>query len=94
MQHTKPHRMRQLTTALSGYGDTHGTSFVVETFNRYLEIQDLNPSRLKVTDHAINDFVDFFLAQETGRLCQSEEGRILLETVVMLVRGHTLFDDC
>ena len=46
----------------------------METFNKYLEIQDLNPSRLKVTDEAVNDFVDFFLAQESGRLCQSEEG--------------------
>ena len=74
MKRTLARKICQQTSLLSGFGDTHGTSFVVEIFNKYLEIQDLNPFRLTVTDQAINDFVDFFLAQETGRLCQSEDG--------------------
>lgn len=64
-----------------GYGDTHGCDFVVETFSRYLEIQDVNASKLKVTDKAVNDFVDFFLAQETGHVCQSDDGECQLLAV-------------
>jgi len=49
---------------------------VAEFFSKYLQYQDLNPSSIKVTDQTINEFVDYFLAQDTGRCCQSEEGTL------------------
>lgn len=58
-----------------GFGESEGGSdFVIQTFCRYLEIHDINPSKLQVKDQVVNDFVDFLSAQESGRLCQSEEG--------------------
>ena len=74
---------------------------VVGFFAKYLACQDLNPSSVKVTDQTVNEFVDYFLAQDTGRCCQSDEGAVsaLLpvdnidkSTGVTVMRQHLISD--
>ena len=47
---------------------------MAQAFRHYLESEDLDPSRVTVTDQTVGNFLEFFLAQQSGRFCQSDEG--------------------
>ena len=51
-----------------------GPEGVATAFRHYLESEDLDPSRVAVTDQTVGNFLEFFLAQQSGRFCQSDEG--------------------
>ena len=73
MESTRPASLTR--RGLAGYGDTAGQEATATAFKDYLESQDLLASKVKATDRAVDDFLEFFLVQQHGgNYCQSDEG--------------------
>ena len=76
-------QQRRRPSCFAGYEDTVGPEGVATAFRQHLESKDLDPSRVAVTDQTVGNFLEFFLAQQSGRFCQSDEGETSLVALLL-----------
>lgn len=63
--------MGVMKIAAAGYEEAP----VAKVFAEYLAANDLLPSRVGASEQNIGEFLDFYLACDSGRTCQTDEGR-------------------
>ena len=57
----------------AGFGEKYGKVAVAKLFSEFLHSHDLLASKVKASD---GEWLEYFLARDTGQFCQSDEGKI------------------